>query len=85
MLLKAFRNSPLNSRFMLSVNLTFFTILKSVRKAGPLSTRLWKPHVPAKACAQFHQASRSDKPSRWCTLGEGASKYCTGGVEGRCC
>ena len=47
MLLKAFRNSPRNSRFVRSLKRTFLTMLKSDRKNdGPFSTRLANPHVP---------------------------------------
>src|SRR5215211_2267820 len=47
MLLKAFRNSPRSSRFIDSLNRTFFTMLKSVGKnGGPLSKRFAKPHSP---------------------------------------
>src|SRR5215204_3491885 len=47
MLLKAFRNSPRNSRFVLSLNRIFLIRLKSERKNdGPLRTRLVKPQLP---------------------------------------
>src|SRR5688500_8643979 len=54
MLLKAFRNSPRNSRFVRSLKRTFLTMLKSDRKNdGPFSTRLANPHDPTVGCGQL--------------------------------
>ena len=63
MLLNAFNISPRSSRLVFSENLILLTMLKSERKnAGPLRTRLLKPHWPANPCKQS-SPGRCDVPT----------------------